>query len=167
MKETKNVSVEFAESSSKLSGSDFSDLIEWAFTTQRFEVARWAYLFLSNGIYDTNFVINLPISKEGMDIELMERVVRFLVRNLWESKRLKRIVFRVRNAPEEVREYVSWFIPFFGYLESSAIITDLTIDPQFNREEYDKYFRSKFVPYTFDPNAVHPLHDYIEVIYID
>ncbi len=81
----------------------------------------------------------------GTDIELLEYIVRFLVRIKYQLSNETDILIEMKNTPKEVSGYFKWFIKFFGYLEANELG---------NQFDYNSFhaeaFENEFNRYQFD-----------------
>lgn len=83
-------------------------------------------------------------AESGMDIELLEIISRLLIKLKFKVFGEKEISVGIKNTPENLREYISWFIRFFGYLEANEMGDEFSFN-KFHKE----IFKNKFTTFKF------------------
>jgi hypothetical protein len=111
------------------------------------DLVREFYLLETNGYIDQNLHITLV---NGMDIELLERIVRFYCKvRFYLDKDFDTItIFGITNSQVE---FIRWFIKFFYYLESMELAE---LNPNHScyrsNKEVKSVFNSEFANYQID-----------------
>lgn len=120
-------------------------------------IIREYFLLRQTEVLDMNFGINLEYFTS--DIELLERVVRFIVRTRLTVPEMYMTVV-VRNCDEVLKDYIEWFVKFFGYLESVGKEGDTNAI-----EDHKNVFDSEFATYKFDLDNMHFKVNHILVLF--
>lgn len=115
-------------------------------------------LYVNEYIDDDSIIDYKTIFEKGIDLEFLEFISRLFIRvgNILEKN--STIVIGIKNTPEEMREYVSWFIKFFGYLESTELGNTYSYN-SFHKE----VFENKFCEYKFDTDNLKFAVEKIEI----
>ena len=115
-------------------------------------------LYVNEYIDDDSIIDYKTIFEKGIDLEFLEFISRLFIRvgNILEKN--STVVIGIKNTPEEMREYISWFIKFFGYLESIELGNTYSYN-SFHKE----VFENKFCEYKFDTNNLKFAVEKIEI----
>lgn len=120
--------------------SQISQLKEKSLYIENYEFFKTLVQLEDNDYINDDLSINYNIIfLNGTDIELLEYIVRFLIRIKVMLLNETEILIEMKNTPKEVSEYFKWFIKFFGYLEANELGNHFDYN-SFHKEAFENEF---------------------------